>query len=86
MDLYKAMRTAERNRARMGTELERITKQRTEKEQLLEAENRRLADLTQMAAGAGKEVEQMKPHIDRARIIKGELAAASLSVKEKQEA
>ena len=86
VDLYKAMRTAERNRAGMGTELERITKQRTEKEQLLEAENRRLADLTQMAAGAGKEVEQMKPHIDRARIIKGELAAASLSVKEKQEA
>lgn len=86
VDLYKAMRTAERNRARMGTELERITKQRTEKEQLLEAENRRLTELTQMAAGAGKEVERMKPHIDRARIIKGELAAASLSVKEKQEA
>lgn len=86
VDLYKAMRTAERNRARMGTELERITKQRTEKEQLLEAENRRQTELTQMAADAGKEVEQMKPHIDRARIIKGELAAASLSVKEKQEA
>ena len=86
VDLYKAMRTAERNRARMGTELERITKQRTEKERLLEEENRRLTELTQMAAGAGKEVERMKPHIDRARIIKGELAAASLSVKEKQEA
>ncbi len=86
VDLYKAMRTAEHNRARMGTELERITKQRTEKERLLEEENRRQTELTQMAAGAGKEVEQMKPHIDRARIIKGELAAASLSVKEKQEA
>ena len=85
VDLYKAMRTAERNRARMGTELERITKQRTEKEQLLEAENRRQTELTQVAAGAGKEVERMKPHIDRARIIKGELATASLSVKEKQE-
>lgn len=81
VDLYKAMRTAERNRARMGTELERITKQRTEKERLLEEENRRQTNLTQVAAGAGKEVEQMKPHIDRARIIKGELAAASLSVK-----
>lgn len=86
LDFYKALRTAECNRVRMGNDLERITKQRSEKDRLLEEENRRLADLTQVATGAGKEMERMKPHIDRARIIKGELAASILSVKEKQEA
>lgn len=84
--LYKEAKEAKEKMDACGKELDDIKKKIEEKDGALVEEKRQRDELGKKAAEAAKSYEQQKPHIDKARSIKGELNEAAKAVGEKQKA
>lgn len=65
-------------------ELTSLSKMVAQKEAEIDKENSNLAKLKDEAQKASQTLEQQKPHINKARTLKGELESANTTVKEKQ--
>lgn len=65
-------------------ELTSLSKMVVQKEAEIDKENSNLAKLKDEAQKASQTLEQQKPHINKARTLKGELESANTTVKEKQ--
>ena len=84
--LYKEAKEAKEKIDACGTELADIKRKIEEKGAALAEEKGQRDELGKKAREAAKNYEQQKPHIDKARSIKGELKEAAKTVGEKQKA
>ena len=85
--LYKEMRTAEANLSNLDKALEQFSKNIAEYEQELKLEVEvNLFKLQQEAEKAANELEQKRPHINKAREINAELKGLKQGLKEKSTA
>lgn len=86
-NLYKEMKTAEENIASLTDKLKTYGDRIESDEQKLKQEvEENLASLQQEAKKANDELEQQKPHINKARSLKGELEGMKKALEEKSTA
>ncbi len=85
VDLYKDIKTCERNITVRATELQKLEEDAVKSEQAIKAEQQNLATLQELATKAAAELEQQKPHINKAREIKTQLQEVAKIAKEKTE-
>lgn len=87
VSLYKEMKTAEANLSNLDKALEQFSKNIAEYEQELKLEVEvNLSKLQQEAEKAANELEQKRPHINKAREINAELKGLKQGLKEKSTA
>jgi len=84
--LYKEIQDTEGRIIKQKEELEKINKSIEKKSSEIQQSGQDLKGLKQVEADAIKALEEQRPHINKARTIKGELEAASSLVKEKDAA
>ena len=84
VNLYKEIQLSRINIQEYNKLLTTLNEQIEEKEQAVKKDTTELGTLKAKADAASRNLEEQKPHINKARIIKGELAAANHVVTEKE--
>lgn len=85
VSLYNEIQQIKKNFKDCNTLLTTFKEQIEEKEQAVKKETSELDKLKAKADAASKSLEEQRPHINKARTIKGELAAANKDVNEKEQ-
>lgn len=83
VDLYKDIKTCEKNIAVQATALQKLVDDATKSEKTIKEEQQNLTTLQAAATRAVAELEQQKPHINKAREIKTQLQEVAKTAKEK---
>ena len=84
VNLYKEIQQIKKDIEGNNAHLNKLNEQIKEKEEAVKKENSELETLKAKAGAASSSLEAQKPHINKARIIKGELASANHVVTEKE--
>lgn len=84
VSLYKEIQQIKKDIEENNAHLNKLNEQIKEKEEAVKKENSKLETLKAKAGAASSSLEAQKPHINKARIIKGELASANHVVTEKE--
>ena len=83
---YREIQKAEKSISAQEQQLKDLAEEIKRQQEKIDSATNELQTLTADAAKAGKVLEEQKPHIDRARTIKGELTAAQHALSEKEAA
>ena len=84
VSLYKDIRQAQKNIEEQNKLLKALNTQIEEKGRKIGEENKKLDLLKTSATNASQKLEEQKPHINKARTLKGELATANRTLEEKE--
>lgn len=84
VSLYKDIQQTKKNINDQEQRLETLSKQIEEKKKAIGEEIIKLETLKTTANNAAKNLEEQKPHINKARTLKGELATAKITLTEKE--
>lgn len=86
VSLYKDIQQALKNIHKQEQRLQTLGEQIEEKKKVIAEENQKLETLKASASNAAKNLEEQKPHINKARTLKGELDTAKNVLAEKEQA
>ena len=84
VSLYKDIQQTQKNINDQEQRLKTLGEQIEEKKKAIGEEINRLETLKTTANNAAKKLEEQKPHINKARTLKGELATAKITLTEKE--
>ena len=84
VSLYKDIRETQKNIEEQDRQLKALNVEIEEKGRIIGEENKKLESLKTSAANASHKLEEQKPHINKARTLKGELTTANRTLEEKE--